>query len=81
VFAAFLGTNQINLDLRGFDPNGPAGNLNAVRHFATVDDLRTEVANARMWGGVHYRFSTVAGLQLGRDLATYDLAHAFGKGK
>jgi hypothetical protein len=81
VFAAFLGTNQINLDLHGFDPNGPAGNLNAVRHFSTVDDLRTEVANARMWGGVHYRFSTVAGLQLGHDLATYDLAHAFGKGR
>jgi PAP2 superfamily len=81
VFAGFLGTDQINLDLQGFDPNGPAGNLNAVRHFATVDDLRTEVANARMWGGVHYRFSTVAGLQLGRGVATYDLAHAFGKGQ
>ena len=38
--ATFLGTNQINLDIHGFDPNGPAGNLNAVRHFATADDLR-----------------------------------------
>ena len=47
----------------GFDPDGAAGNLNAVRHFATAGDLRTEVANARMWGGLHYRFSTVAGLQ------------------
>jgi hypothetical protein len=80
VFSTFLGTNQINLDLQGFDPTGVTGNLNAVRHFTTVDDLRTEVANARMWGGVHYRFSTVAGLQLGKDVATYDLAHAFGKG-
>ena len=31
VFSAFLGSNQINLDIHGFDPNGPAGNLNAVR--------------------------------------------------
>jgi hypothetical protein len=81
VFSTFLGTDQINLDLHGFDPNGPAGNLNAIRHFATVDDLRTEVANARMWGGLHYPFSTVAGLQLGRGVATYDLTHAFGKTK
>ncbi len=31
VFTAFLGSSQINLDVHGFDPNGPAGNLNAVR--------------------------------------------------
>jgi hypothetical protein len=77
VFASFLGTDQINLDLHGFDPSGPAGNLNAVHHFATTTDLRTEVANARMWGGLHYRFSTVAGLALGQSVATYDLSHAF----
>ena len=80
VFSTFLRTDQININLTGFDPTGPAGNLNAVRHFATVDDLRTEVANARMWGGLHYPFSTVAGLSLGRGVATYDLAHAFTKG-
>jgi len=76
---SFLGTDQINLDLNGFDPAGIAGNLNAVHHFATTTDLRTEVSNARMWGGLHYRFSTVAGLALGQNVATYDLAHAFGK--
>jgi hypothetical protein len=79
VFASFLGTDQINIDLQGFDPTGPVGNLTAARHFATTSDLRTEVANARMWGGLHYRFSTVAGLALGQNVATYDLAHAFGR--
>ena len=79
VFATFLGTQRIDLDLHGFDPNGPAGNLNAVRHFTTTDDLRTEIVNARLWGGLHYRFSSMAGLDLGRNVATYDLAHAFGK--
>jgi hypothetical protein len=79
VFATFLGTDRINLNLSGFDPNGLPGNLNAVRHFATTKDLRTEIVNARLWGGLHYRFSSMAGLALGRSVATYDLAHAFAK--
>jgi hypothetical protein len=77
VFSAFLGTNQIDLDVHGFDPNGPAGNLNAVQHFNTADDMRTEIANARVWGGIHYRFSVVAGVTLGSKVAGYDLKHAF----
>jgi len=77
VFSAFLGTNQINLDVHGFDPNGPAGNLNAVEHFNTADDLRAEIVNARVWGGLHYRFSVVAGVLLGHQVAGYDLKHAF----
>src|SRR5204863_413828 len=77
VFSSFLGTSQINLDIHGFDPNGPAGNLNAVQHFNTADDMRTEIVNARTWGGLHYRFSGVAGVLLGHQVATYDLKHAF----
>ena len=77
VFTAFLGSSQINLDIHGFDPNGPAGNLNAVQHFNSADDLRTEIVNARVWGGVHYRFSVLAGITLGSKVAAYDLAHAF----
>jgi hypothetical protein len=77
VFSAFLGTSQINLDVHGFDPSGPAGNLNAVQHFNTADDMRTEIVNARVWGGLHYRFSGVAGVLLGHQVANYDLKHAF----
>jgi len=77
VFSAFLATSQINLDVHGFDPSGPAGNLNAVQHFATADDMRTEIVNARVWGGLHYRFSVVAGALLGQQVAAYDLKHAF----
>ncbi len=77
VFSTFLGSSQINLDIHGFDPNGPAGNLNAVRHFNTADDLRTEIVNARVWAGLHYRFSGVAGVTLGRSVAGYDLQQAF----
>jgi hypothetical protein len=77
VFSALLGTNQIDLDIHGFDPAGPAGNLNAVRHFDMPTDLRSEIIDARLWAGLHYRFSGVAGVVLGRNVAQYDLRHAF----
>jgi hypothetical protein len=77
LFSAFLGTNQINLDIHGFDPAGPPGNLNAVRHFDMPSDLRAEIIDARLWAGLHYRFSGVAGVVLGRNVANYDLRHAF----
>ena len=77
VFRAVLGTNRIDLDIHGFDPAGPAGNLNAVRHFERTSDLRREIINARLWAGLHYRFSTVVGIGLGRQVAHFDLRHAF----
>jgi hypothetical protein len=77
VFSTFLGTNQIDLDIHGFDPAGPAGNLDAVLHFATASKLRREIIDARIWAGLHYRFSGVAGVVLGRNVAKYDLRHAF----
>jgi VCPO second helical-bundle domain len=77
VFTTVLGTNQINLDIHGFDPAGPPGNLNAVRHFDMANDLRHEIIDARVWAGFHYRFSDVAGVVLGRQVANFDLRHAF----
>jgi hypothetical protein len=77
VFGQFLQTRRINIDIHGFDPSGPAGNLNAVRHFDTTNDLREEIINARLWGGLHYTFSSEAGVNLGRNVANYDLRHAF----
>jgi len=79
VFSTFLGTNQIDLDIHGFDPAGLPGNLNAVRHFDMPNDLRSEIIYARLWAGLHYRFSSVAGVVLGRNVAQYDLRHAFGR--
>jgi hypothetical protein len=74
VIARFMGTDAIDIDLVG------NGNFSATRHFATVQDLRAEVANARVWAGLHYRFSTTAGLDLGKEVADYDLGHAFSTG-
>ena len=77
VFSTFLGTNQIDLDVHGFDAAGPPGNLDAVRHFEMPKDLRHEIIDARLWAGLHYHFSGVAGVVLGRNVANYDLRHAF----
>jgi hypothetical protein len=77
VFSEFLGTDQIDLDLHGFDASGMPGNLDAVRHYDTADQLRTEIVGARLWGGVHYRRSTEASVHLGRKVAHYGLNHAF----
>jgi vanadium-dependent haloperoxidase-like protein len=71
VIAHWMGTDAINIDLQG------NANFSATRHFATVQDLVTEVENARVWAGLHYRFSTVAGANLGKEVADYDLDHAF----
>jgi hypothetical protein len=56
---------------------GLAGNLNALRRFEIANDLRNEIIYARLWGGLHYHFSSVAGVVLGRNVAKYDLRHAF----
>jgi hypothetical protein len=77
VFSTFLGTNQIELDIHGFDAAGPTGNLNAVRHFETPNDLRHEIIDARLWAGLHYHFSGVAGVVVGRNAGKYDLRQAF----
>ena len=77
VLTQFLGTTKIDVDIHGFDPNGAAGNLDAVHHFAKANDLRREIIGARLWAGLHYRFSSEAGVDLGRSVAKYDLKHAF----
>jgi len=72
-----LDTEIIDVDIHGFDASGPAGNLNATRHFVTAAELREQIVNARVWGGVHYRGSAEAGVDLGRRIAHYALNHAF----
>jgi hypothetical protein len=77
VLSNFLDTDWINVDVHGFDATGAAGNLNAVSHFAKAADLRRQIIDARFWAGLHYRFSSEAGVILGREVADYDLRHAF----
>ncbi len=48
--------------------SSPTAN-NAVRRWKSADDFMQEVANARIWEGIHYRFSTETGLAMGRQIA------------
>jgi hypothetical protein len=77
VLTEVLGTDAIDSDIHGFDASGPAGNMNAMRHFDTAARLRAEIIDARLWAGLHYRGSSEAGVDLGRKVAHYDLNHAF----
>jgi hypothetical protein len=77
VLSEFLDTDRLDIDIHGFDATGAAGNLDAVQHFKQPSDLREQIIDARFWAGLHYRFSSKAAVRLGREVARYDLAHAF----
>ena len=76
VFTEFLGTDHIDLDIHG-SADGTPGNLAAVHHFDTAEQLRQEVIGARLWGGIHYRRSSEVGVHLGQKVAHFGLNHAF----
>lgn len=73
VFAAFLGTNRIDLDLTSTVPNL----VHPTRHYDRVTDLVHEMIDARVWGGVHYRESVIKGVDLGRKVARWTLERYF----
>jgi len=46
-----------------------------TRSFTRFSDAAQENADSRIYGGIHYRFSNEAGLELGEKVADYVLAH------
>jgi hypothetical protein len=74
LFSDFLGTNDIDLTLTSTVTSTIFGN---TRHFATAQELRSEILYARLWAGLHYRNSSEEGIKLGRKVAHFDLTHAF----
>jgi hypothetical protein len=75
VLSSVLKSQAINIDVPG--ATGGATTLTATQHFNTVQDLLQNVADARVWAGLHYRFSTTAGVKLGTQVSQYDLQHNF----
>ena len=49
----------------------------AVRTFDTFTQPLTELIEARIWAGLHYRSADVAGQLLGRNVANYGIANYF----
>ena len=75
VLTSVLKTPNINIDVPGAAGGGTT--LTTSQHFATADDLLKNVADARVWAGLHYRFSTTAGVNLGTQVAQFDLKGNF----
>jgi hypothetical protein len=76
VYAAIVGSNRIDVTIHG-SADGTPNNWSATQTFKRVDDLQRQVANARVWGGLHYRGSTEAGLVLARKVAHWTLQRNF----
>jgi len=74
VIAHALGTTNINITVHGL-PVAPA--TTAVRTYATVDAVETQLVNARVWIGFHYRHTVLAGEDLGNSVASWTLARYF----
>lgn len=52
--------------------------LPGVTHrWSRIEDYITEVSNARIWGGVHCRNSTVVGAAMGREIGKLVAASVF----
>jgi hypothetical protein len=71
VFVEVLGTQRIEVDI----PSGVPGV--AARHYTRANDLKQEIIDARVWGGIHYRGSDETGANLGRKVAHWILNRYF----
>jgi hypothetical protein len=71
-----------DIDLRltspGSAPGGPAG-VAITRTYHSAAALNTDVINARVWSGIHFRTSDVLGNRIGVKVATWALNHNFGR--
>ena len=75
VLANALGTSQINATIPGAE--GGATTLTTSQTFTTVRDLDTQLVDARVWIGFHYRNSVIVGENLGTAVADWELQRYF----
>ena len=71
MIANFLGTDAIDFTMESTVAGRP------TRHFATAAALSAEVQDARIWGGIHFRFSLDDGSAIGRSVYDYLSARYF----
>ena len=73
VLEAYFGTDELH-----FTMSSPApGLLQPVRSYDRFSQALTDILNARIYGGMHYRNSTAVGAELGRQVARQALEHFF----
>jgi hypothetical protein len=69
----FLGTSNINVDITSSVPNL----LHPTRHYQSANQLINEIGNARVWGGMHFRFSVNEGVRVGQHVAVWAFQRYF----
>lgn len=72
VLTAFVGPHAAT-PIAVTSPNDPG----VTHYYSAWAPLTQEVIDARVWEGIHFRFSDVAGAQLGQRVGAYDLAHLY----
>jgi hypothetical protein len=55
----------------------PAPIADPTRHYTDPVQMRTDVINARVWNGIHFRSADVAGAAIGVDVANWAVDHYF----
>lgn len=73
VFRAYFHSDQLSFTMTSAAP----GLLQPVRSYSRFSQVLTDILNARVYGGMHYRNSTMVGAQLGSNVARQALAHYF----
>jgi hypothetical protein len=73
VLASFLGDGDLAVPLTLKAADLP-GRTTAARSWKRVSDFVPEIANARVWAGVHYRNSTEAGMAMGSAVGRWMIA-------
>jgi hypothetical protein len=71
-----LGTQAIDVTIWGATGGGTT--LTTQRHFADTQQLKDEIVNARVWAGLHWRNSVLAGNGVGDAVAGWALHRYFG---
>jgi hypothetical protein len=66
VIEAMIGTTDIP-EVAITTPSAPG----VTHRFTNLNAYTDEVANARIYAGFHYRFSTVVGRNMGKEIGSY----------
>jgi PAP2 superfamily len=67
---AFFGTDSIS-----FSARSPSSGT--VRSFSTLSQALEEIIDARVWGGIHFRWADVQGAEFGKAVVDYMTRHYF----
>ena len=70
----FFGTKNVDITLTSTSVSGIAS---AEHHFGDINDIVTEVINARVYGGLHYRTSGEQGAAIAHNVAEWVASNKF----